>query len=85
MTSMTTIKVPVELRDRISRLARSQHVSMAVAVEHALDAAETEEFWAQVRATMITPEARADLLRENEELSGTIRDGLEPEDWSEYE
>ncbi|WP_335986325.1 hypothetical protein [Glycomyces sp. MUSA5-2] len=83
MTGMTTIKVPVELRDRISRLARSQHVSMAVAVEHALDAAETEEFWAQVRATMGSAEARADLARETEELSGTLRDGLEPEDWSD--
>jgi hypothetical protein len=34
---------------------------------------------------MLTPEARADILRETEELEGTIGDGLEPEDWSEYE
>ncbi|RRR97640.1 hypothetical protein [Glycomyces terrestris] len=85
MTDMTTIKVPVELRDRISRLASSQHTTMAGAVERALDAAETQAFWAEVRATMLTPEARADLRRATERLSGTLRDGLEPEDWSEYE
>ncbi|GAA2294242.1 hypothetical protein GCM10009853_057790 [Glycomyces scopariae] len=85
MTDMTTIKVPVELRDRVSRLARSQHVSMAAAIEHALDAAETEAFWAEFRAAMTTPDVRADLRQETEPLSGTVRDGLEPEDWSEYE
>lgn len=85
MTNMTTIKVPMELRDRISKFAKSQHTTMAEAVEKALDAAETEAFWADVRATMGTPEARADIHRETEALSGTLRDGLEPEDWSEYE
>lgn len=75
----------MELRDRISRLARSQHTTMAGAVERAIDVAETEAFWAEFRATMLTPEARADILRETEELEGTIGDGLEPEDWSEYE
>jgi predicted transcriptional regulator len=82
---MTTIKVPTELRDRISKIARSQHTTMAGAVEWAIERAETEQFWAEVRATMTTPEARADILRETEELGGTIGDGLEPEDWSEYE
>lgn len=83
MTDMTTIKVPIELRDRISKLARSQHTTMAGAVERALDAAETEAFWAEVRATMGTPEARADLRLETESLSGTLKDGLESEDWSD--
>lgn len=85
MANTTTIKVPVELRDRISEFARSRHTTMAEAVERAFDAAETEAFWADVRATMGTPEARADLHCETGALSGTLRDGLEPEDWSEYE
>ena len=83
MTDMTTIKVPVELRERISKLARSRHTTIVGAVERAIDAEETEAFWEEVRATMSTAEARADIIREAEERSGTIRHGLGHEAWSD--
>ncbi|WP_158299778.1 hypothetical protein [Glycomyces paridis] len=83
MNAMTTIKVPVELRDRIAKLAEHRHLTMAGAVERAIDVAEEEEFWARARAVMGSADARDDLRRESERLSGTIRDELEPEDWSD--
>ncbi|MFC3496013.1 hypothetical protein [Glycomyces rhizosphaerae] len=85
MTVMVTIEVPVELRDRIVNLASRQHITMVEVLRRAIETAETEAFWSEVRATMGTPEARADLQRETDLLEGTLRDGLEPEDWSEYE
>ena len=48
----TSIKVPVELRDRLSELARRGHTTLAAAITHALDVAETHDFWEQVRASM---------------------------------
>ena len=50
MTSMdTTIKVPRSLRERISKRARHRHVTMARAIEEALDEADELEFWSEVR------------------------------------
>ncbi|MFF8767169.1 hypothetical protein ACF07Q_21830 [Nocardiopsis dassonvillei] len=50
MSSMdTTIKVPRRLRDRISARAQREHVTLATAIEQALDASEELEFWADVR------------------------------------
>jgi hypothetical protein len=50
MTSTdTTIKVPRRLRDRISERARREHVTLAVAIERALDEADELEFWGEVR------------------------------------
>lgn len=80
---MTTIKVPVDLRDRIAELARNRHETMSEAVAHALDAADEEQFWAEARATMGVDTARAELQRESERLSATLTDELEPEDWSD--
>lgn len=80
---MTTIKVSIELRDRIARLAESHHLTMAGAVERALNVAEEEEFWVRARELMGTDEARADLERESERLSASLGDELEPEDWSD--
>jgi hypothetical protein len=45
----TTIKVPRRLRDRISARAQREHVTLATAIERALDASEELEFWADVR------------------------------------
>ncbi|WP_205325203.1 hypothetical protein [Glycomyces sp. YM15] len=83
MSAMTTIKVPVELRDRIARLAEERHLSMAGAVERAIDVAEEEEFWARARAVMGTVEARVGLQRESERLAPSLGDELEAEDWSD--
>jgi predicted transcriptional regulator len=80
---MTTIKVPVEFRDRIAKLAEHRHLTMAGAVERAIDVAEEEEFWARARAVMGTAAARSDLERESERLASSLGDELEPEDWSD--
>lgn len=45
----TTIKVPVELRDRLAEVARRKNITMAAAIAQALDAAEEQRFWDAVR------------------------------------
>lgn len=80
----TTLKVPVELRDRLAERARRRRTTLAGAIAQALEAAEEREFWEEVRETMGTAEARADLAAESERLSTTLRDGLDrEEDWSD--
>jgi predicted transcriptional regulator len=74
--SMTTIKVPVELRDRLSALAGREHITMADAVARALDAAEEAAFWSQVATTMGEVHTSPDA----EHLSGTLADGLDPDE-----
>lgn len=80
--TMTTIKVPKALRDRLAERARREHSTLAGVIERTLEAAEEAAFWAEVRATM-GEDARNDLRRTAETYSGTLRDGLEPEDWSD--
>lgn len=50
MTTLTTIKVPRELRDRIAVRAKREGTTLAEAIAHALDVSEEEEFWARVAA-----------------------------------
>jgi hypothetical protein len=80
----TTLKVPVELRDRLAEQARRHGTTLAGAIAHALEVAEEREFWDEVRRTMATPEARQDLTSQSEQFASTLRDGTEPdEDWSD--
>jgi hypothetical protein len=81
MSDATTIRVPTSLRQRIADRARRQHVSQAEVIKAALDEADRAAFWAEVRRTMTTSEARADLLSEAQALHNT--DGLESEDWTD--
>ncbi|WP_235006348.1 hypothetical protein [Nocardiopsis sp. JB363] len=74
MTSMdTTIKVPRSLRERISKRAKHRHVTMARAIEEALDEAEELEFWSDVRVynESLTKEDRRARLDDR-----TLRDDL---------
>jgi hypothetical protein len=85
----TTIKVPVELRDRLAARAEQEHTTLAEAIRRSLDAAEDAAFWSGVAATMgqpiatatpraTTPQAAA------EELRGSLADGLDPtETWDD--
>lgn len=43
--SVTTIKVPTSLRDRIAERAREQGVPLAGVIEHALDMLDEWQFW----------------------------------------
>jgi predicted transcriptional regulator len=49
MTSVTTIKVPRELRDRLAEHARREHISLATVIERAVTGAEEQAFWSAVR------------------------------------
>ena len=70
----TTIKVPTELRDRLAELARREHTTLAGAIARSLDAAEDAAFWAAVTETMGEPDRVA------ERFSGTLSDGLDPDE-----
>ena len=47
--TMTTIKVPKELRDRLAAQAKREHITLAAAIARALDEAEERQFWDAVR------------------------------------
>ncbi|RKS10519.1 hypothetical protein DFP74_6291 [Nocardiopsis sp. Huas11] len=70
----TTIKVPRRLRDRISERAKREHVTLAVAIEHALDESEELAFWGDVRRhhASMSDEDRQDHL-----VDHALRDDLD--------
>lgn len=72
----TTIKVPTELRDRLAELARREHTTLAGAIARSLDAAEDAAFWTAVTETM----GGSGPQREAERFSGTLSDGLDPDE-----
>jgi predicted transcriptional regulator len=47
--TMTTIKVPAELRDRLAARAKSENITLAAAIAKALDDSEERQFWDAVR------------------------------------
>jgi hypothetical protein len=80
--AMTTIKVPVQLRDRLALLARREHTTLAAAIERSLDRADTAAFWEEMRATMGAEQVA--LSRDAVRVAGTLADGLDPdEDWTD--
>jgi predicted transcriptional regulator len=83
MSDATTIRVPRRLRERIAERARQDHTTHAKVIEAALDQADRAAFWAKVRRTMTTSEARTELVAEAEALHNV--DGLEAEDWSDHQ
>ena len=76
----TTIKVPVELRDRLAALATRENTTLAGAIAQSLDAAESAAFWADVARTMGPPNAGSGVSSDVEQLSGSLTDGLDPEE-----
>jgi adenylate kinase len=50
MTDLTTIKVSVETRDRLRRLADEDRLTLDAELARTLDKAEEARFWAAVRA-----------------------------------
>ena len=57
---------------------------MAGAIEQALDVAEREEFWAQAAATMASAGGQGGSSNRVDDLPGTLRDGLDPnETWED--
>lgn len=72
----TTIKVPVELRNRLAEIARREDTTLAGAISRMLDAAEEAAFWRQAAETMSIPAAMADAVA----FQGTLIDGLDPDE-----
>jgi len=80
----TTIKVPVELRDRLAALARRKHTTLAGAIARTLDAAEDAAFWAEVGTTMGGAQAQRRIPDDLARLDGSLTDGLDPdENWDD--
>lgn len=80
MTDMTTIKVSVETRDRLKRLADEDHLTLDAELARTLDKAEDARFWAGVRADyarlQAEPEAWGDYAGELAAWDHTAGDGL---------
>jgi hypothetical protein len=83
MTEMTTIKVSVQTRDRLKRLADEDHLTMDAELSRVLDLAEDVRFWAGVQADyarlQADPKDWADYTAELAEWDLTTGDGLSDE------
>lgn len=80
----TTIKVPVELRDRLAAVAAREHITLAEAIRRSLDNAEEAAFWSDVSATMGAPAETVGRQAEAEQFRGDLADGLDPtENWDD--
>jgi hypothetical protein len=83
MTEMTTIKVSVQTRDRLKRLADEEHLTMDAALSRVLDNTEDARFWEGVRADyarlQADPEEWADYVGELAAWDATTSDGLPDE------
>ena len=73
MTSLTTIKVPTELRDRLAKIARQQNTTLAGAISLSLETIEEMAFW-ETLDRALTAESVVGLP-----LVPPVRDLLEPE------
>lgn len=75
----TTIRVPIELRDRLAERAAAHNTSLAEAIAHALEAEERAAFWAEAQATMGGRNIAA-IRVDTAALAGTMKDGLDPDE-----
>jgi uncharacterized protein with von Willebrand factor type A (vWA) domain len=80
MTDMTTIKVSVETRDRLKKLADEDHLTLDAELARTLDKAEEARFWTGVREDyarlQADPAEWADYVSELGEWDYTAGDGL---------
>jgi hypothetical protein len=83
MTDMTTIKVSVETRDRLKRLADEDQLTLDAELARALDEVEDSRFWADVREDyarlQADPHEWDDYVGELAEWDHTVGDGLRKE------
>jgi hypothetical protein len=81
MIDMTTIKVSVQTRDRLKRLADEDHLTMDAELARTLDRAEEARFWAGVRTDyarlQADPQEWGDYMSELAEWNHTAGDGLD--------
>ncbi|MGL5818788.1 MAG: hypothetical protein ACRCYR_14570 [Phycicoccus sp.] len=80
----TTIRLSRDLHERLARRARADHLTLAGAIERALDVEETAEFWSRAAETMGSPGTRPVAPAAPLDLAGTLKDGLDPdESWDD--
>lgn len=83
MTEVTTIKVSVQTRDRLKRLADEDHLTLDAELAQALDKAEEARFWDGVKADyarlQADPHEWAGYTSELAEWDQTTGDGLNDE------
>ncbi len=74
----TTLRVPVELRDEIARIADRRGASLVEVVADAVHRLSRDEWWDQLHSRLDSlSEAEAtDLANETERLDDTTQDGL---------
>lgn len=80
-TAITTMKVPVDLRDRISEVAAEIGGTMATALERLLDDHRRQRILDQYTRLQADPEAWADYMAELGEWDGLAGDGLAGDPW----
>lgn len=74
----TTIKVPIQLRERVQEHARRERVSQASVLSHAMDLLDREAFFTQLRKdTRASPEDRTEQAEREAWLAGPISDADE--------
>jgi uncharacterized protein with von Willebrand factor type A (vWA) domain len=83
MTDMTTIKVSVETRDRLKKLADEDRLTLDAELARTLDKAEDARFWEGVRADyarlQADPQEWESYVSELAEWDHTAGDGLADE------
>jgi predicted transcriptional regulator len=81
MTTMTTIKVSAETRDRLKKLADAEQSTMEAALAKVLDEAEEARFWQGVKDDYARlqgdPEQWAGYVTELAEWDRTVSDGVD--------
>jgi predicted transcriptional regulator len=65
--TMTTIKVPAELRDRLAARAKKEHITLATVIAKVLDESDERQFWNAVRDenARLTDEERAEYVHDS--------------------
>jgi hypothetical protein len=77
----TTIRLSRELHARLARRASADHLTLAGAIERALDVEDNAEFWSRVAEVMGAADNRPPA---SGQLTGTLKDGLDPdESWDD--
>lgn len=79
MAPTATLRVPVELRDEIARLAEERGTSMLEVVTDAIHRLTRDQWWAGVHDALdqMAPEEVSDYRTESGQLEGTAADGLD--------
>ena len=79
LSKTTTLRVPSELRDEISRIAQQRGTTMIEVVTDAVHRLGRDEWWVSVHDALdgLSPAAAASYQAESRELDAVAADGLD--------